>query len=181
VSSCQSVVEPAPILPVGETCWFAIQTIARHEKRVVGHFREQQISTFLPLLKQLHQWSDRRMQIQVPLFSCYVFVRISQQRQIRDRILRTPGVLGFVGGQGRGASIPNQQVEAIQRILEEDVPFGFHPFLEVGNRVRLRGGALDGIEGILVVKNRDQSVVVSVELLKRSLSLRVEGYGLEPV
>jgi transcription antitermination factor NusG len=180
VSSCQLILEPAQVLPVEDTRWFAIQTVARHEKRVAGHFREQQIPTFLPLLKQLHQWSDRRMQIQVPLFSCYVFVRLSQQRQIRDRILRTPGVLGFVGGRGQGTSIPNDQVESIRRILEEDVPFGFHPFLEAGNRVRIRGGSLDGVEGILVEKNRDQSVVVSVELLRRSLSVRIEGYALEP-
>jgi len=181
VSSCQLIVEPARLLPAEVTNWFAIQTIARHEKRVAGQFLEQRISTFLPLVNQVHEWSDRRKCIQVPLFSCYVFVRLSQQRKIREQILRTPGALGFVGGRGWGTSIPNEQIEAIQRILAEEVPYGLHPFLRIGMRVRIRGGSLDGLEGILVEKNRDRSLIVSVELLCRSLSVRVEGYDLEPV
>ncbi len=181
MSGCQLIMEATQVLPGDETNWFAVQTVARHEKRVAGQLLEQRISTFLPLLTQVHDWSDRRKSIHVPLFSCYVFVRLSRQRQVRERILRTPGVLGLVGGQGLGTSIPSEEVEAIQRILEEDVPFGFHPFLQVGRRVRIRGGSLDGVEGILVEKNRDRSVVVSVELLRRSLCVRVEGYALEPV
>lgn len=181
MTTCQLIVEPARVLPAEETNWFAIQTVARHEKRVAGQLIEGQIPTFLPLLNQVHEWSDRRKCIQVPVFSCYVFVRLSQQRKIREQILRTPGVLGFVGGQGWGTSIPNEQIEAIQRILAEGVPYGLHPFLRIGMRVRIRGGSLDGLEGILVEKNRDRSLIVSVELLCRSLSVRVEGYDLEPV
>jgi transcription antitermination factor NusG len=93
------IFEPARVLPAEDTNWFAIQTVARHEKRVAGQLAEERISTFLPLLNQVHEWSDRRKCIQVPVFSCYVFVRLSQQRKIREQILRTPGVLGFVGGQ----------------------------------------------------------------------------------
>ena len=181
MSSYLLTAQAAQTLAVEEPSWYAIQTVARHEKRVAIHLIDRQIITFLPLLKQVHEWSDRRKSIQVPLFSCYVFVRYSSQRQIREEILRTPGVLGFVGGHGQGTSIPNEQLDSIRKLLEEDVPFAFHPFLQVGQRVRIRGGCLDGVEGILVEKNRDQSLIVSVELLRRSLAIRVEGYELEPV
>lgn len=180
MSDCQLIFEPAQALPVEEPSWYAIQTVARHEKRVASHLLYRQIFTFLPLLQQVHEWSDRRKSIQVPLFSCYVFVRYPPQRQIREAILRTPGVLGFVGGHGQGTSIPGEQLDSIRKLLEEDVPFAFHPFLQIGQRVRIRGGCLDGVEGILVEKNRDQSLIVTVALLRRSLSIRVEGYELEP-
>jgi transcription antitermination factor NusG len=96
-------------------------------------------------------------------------------------VLRTPGVAGFVGSQGRGTPIPDKQIEDIRVILDHNVPFELYPFLEVNQRVRIRGGSLDGVEGTLVAKNSDQSLVVSIELIKRSVLVRVSGYELERV
>ncbi|MGO9639899.1 MAG: UpxY family transcription antiterminator [Candidatus Acidiferrales bacterium] len=181
MSISQMFVEPAGATPLELTSWFAVHAVARHEKRVASQFMEKGITTFLPLLNQVHQWGDRRKKIQVPLFSCYVFVCIVPRHQARLDVLGTPGVLGFVGERGQGTSIPEEQVNNIRTIVAAAHPFGLHPFLRVGRRVRIRGGSLDGVEGILVGTNSDQSLIVSVDLLRRSLSIRVEGYDVEPV
>jgi transcription antitermination factor NusG len=97
----------------------------------------------------------------------------------RLQILRTPGVLSLVGAQGLGTPIPDQEIENIRTVLKEKISCGIHPFLTIGKRVRVRGGALDGLEGILVERNGDRSVVISVQLLMRSMSVRVAGYDLE--
>ncbi len=164
-----------------EMNWYAVHTMARHEKRVAGQFEEKRVQTFLPLLEQIHKWSDRRSKVEVPMFSCYAFVRIAQTAEERLKVLRTPGVLGFVGNERQGTPIPEDQIESLRTAFREKIPCFPHAFLSAGRRVRIRGGSLDGVEGILVRQGTDQSLVVSVELLQRSVSMRVEGYDIEPV
>ena len=94
-------------------------------------------------------------------------------------VLRTPGVLAFVGSGGEGTPIPDEQIEILQTAIREKIPCAAHPFIRIGQRVRIRGGSLDGTQGILVRQGSDQSVVVSVELLQRSVAIRVEGYDIE--
>jgi transcription antitermination factor NusG len=146
---------------------------------VEAQLLDKRISTFLPLLSKIRKWSDRKEEVQVPLFRCYLFVRTAPSREARLGVLKTPGVLGLVGSQGQGTAIPDEEVENIKTILRAKVPFGMHPYVRIGKRVRIGGGALDGVEGVLVGQNRDQSVVVSVELLQRSVAVRVEGYQIE--
>ena len=161
--------------------WFAIQTRPRHEKKVAEGLREKSVTTFLPLFAAWHQWSDRRRLIEMPLFPGYVFVRIGGAADSRVPVLRTNGVVNFVGIRGTGVAIPDSQIEAVQTILDRQIPFAPHPFLSVGRRVRIQGGSLDGLQGILVAKNTDQSLIVSVELIQRSLVIRIAGYGVVPV
>jgi len=172
---------PASGNAVEESHWYAIHTVARHEKRVAQQLEENGVLTFLPLMQQIRQWSDRRAKVEVPLFSCYTFVRTVQTAEDRLRVLRIPGVLGFVGSERIGTAIPDEEIENLQTAIREKIPFAIHPFLTVGKRVRIRGGSLDGVEGILVSQGGEQSVVVSVELLCRSVSIRVEGYDVELV
>ena len=153
--------------------------MARHEKRVAAQFEEKRVCTFVPLLRQVHRWSDRRSVVEIPMFSCYAFVHMVQTVEERLKVLRTPGVLGFVGSERQGTRIPDGQIESLRKAISEKVPCLPHPFISVGKRVRIRGGSLDGVEGILVRQGADQSVVVSVELLHRSVAIRVEGYDIE--
>jgi transcription antitermination factor NusG len=164
-----------------ESIWYAIQTRPRHEKWIAGQLLQKKVFTFLPLLQQIHQWSDRRSKVDVPMFSCYAFVRIVQTTEERLKILRTPGVLGFVGSEREGTPIPTEQIENLRIALREKIPCAVHPFIRVGQRVRVRGGSLNGIEGILLRQGKDQSLIVSVELLQRSVAIRVEGYEVESV
>jgi transcription antitermination factor NusG len=171
---------PLALSPEGPN-WYAVHTKARHEKRIAAQFEEKHVCAFLPLLRQIHRWSDRQSKVEVPMFSCYAFVRMVQTVEERLKILRTPGVLGFVGCERQGTPIPQEQIESLRTAISENIPCFPHPFINAGRRVRIRGGSLDGVEGILERKGADQSLVVSVELLHRSVSIRVEGYDIELV
>ncbi len=161
--------------------WFAIHTRSRHEKKVAAQLEAERIRCFLPLVSRSRRWSDRNKIIEEPLFPGYVFVRIDGTHTVRLAVRKTHGVVGFVGAQGRGIPIPHHQIHDIESVLASDVPFTLFPFLEVGQRVRIRGGCLDGVEGILLSKNEDRSLVVSIDLIRRSLAVRVEGFEVEPI
>ena len=182
--SLQKYVQSSSAIPplsfaLGEPQWYAVHTVARHEKRVTAQFLEKQIFTFLPLLQQMHRWSDRQSRVEVPLFSCYTFVCIAATPENRANVLRTSGVLGFVGNQRQGTSIPEQEIESLRTAIRAKVPCVGRPFIVIGKRVRILGGCLDGMEGILEQAGADQSLIVSVELLQRSVSIRVNGYDVE--
>jgi transcription antitermination factor NusG len=161
--------------------WFAVQTRARHEKVVAQRLSDKGVGTFLPLIKQVHRWSDRQKTVELPLFGCYVFVKLAPMNQERQRVLVVDGVLRFVGAIGEGTSIPDEQIDAIRTLLEERLPYCSHPFLKIGQRVRVRSGALTGVEGVLVSRSGERSLVISLDAIQRSLAVRIEGYDVEPI
>ncbi len=177
--------DPAPFFGIGANIaderWFAVHTHARHEKVVAQEIRELGITSFLPLVKQVRQWSDRRKVVEFPAFGCYVFVRLVPNHQERLRVLRVNGVLKFVGIHGAGIEIPEEQINAVRTLVEEQLPVCSHPFLKLGQRVRIRSGALNGVEGILISRNGERSLVVSLDVIQRSLSVKISGYDVEPV
>ncbi len=158
--------------------WYAIQTRSRHEKMVVRQLEDQGIITFLPVASRLQRWSDRQKMVQFPLFPGYAFVRITSSPEQRIRVLRTEGVVNFVGQHGQSIPIPEGQINDVKAIVSSNVPFSSHPFLKVGQRVRIRGGALDGVEGVLI-ENGVRNLVISVEAIQRSLCISIEGYNVE--
>ncbi len=178
-----SEITSATMLPVaGETAeWFAIHIRARHEKKVAAELQQRGITSFLPLLAKVHNWSDRRKMVELPLFSCYAFVQIVRDPKMRLSVLTTQGVLGFVGANGQGTPIPTSQIEDLRTIMLNRIPVYPQDFLKIGQRVRIRGGALNGIEGILVRTKGDRQLVLSIETIQRSISLSVEGYDIEPL
>ncbi len=159
--------------------WYAVQTRARHEKLVAYRFQESGIETFLPLVNEVHRWSDRKKIVQLPLFSCYVFAKVCPTNVDRMRLLRVDGVLSLVGKRGEGTPIPDEQIESVRLLLSQSMAWTEHPFLKIGQRVRIRSGALDGMEGILLSRNGDRTLVVSVDAIQRSLAVKLEGYELE--
>jgi transcriptional antiterminator NusG len=161
--------------------WYAIRTRSRHEKMVAEQLQRQEIESFLPLIRRTRKWSDRTKEVELPLFSGYNFVRVALASPDRLRVLQTHGVAGFVGVNGYGVAIPDSQIQDIRTLLTSQVPFEEQPFLRVGQRVRVRGGALDGVQGILSAQNDDRSLVISLEPIQRSLSVRIQGYAVEPV
>jgi transcription antitermination factor NusG len=165
----------------GDPHWYAIQTRSRHEKMVVRQLQEQGVTTFLPITTQVRQWSDRRKLVDFPLFPGYAFVRMLYTPEQRLQVLRTEGVVNFVGTGGHGVAIPEKQIDDIQTILASKIPCESYPFLKIGQRVRIRGGALEGTEGILVGHDRERMLIVSIELIQRSVSIRLHGYDLEPI
>jgi transcription termination/antitermination protein NusG len=161
--------------------WYALQTRPRHEKKVVSELQEKGITTYLPLISQVHRWSDRRKLVHLPLFSCYVFINAFLTPAIRLAALSSWGALGFVGPHKQAAPIPATEIESVRKLLESNVAFFPYPFLKIGQRVRIRGGCLDGLEGILLGRQRDKRLVISVESIERSLSITIEGFDVVPI
>jgi len=171
----------APAIAGLEENWYAVQTRARHEKVVQQRFQEKGFATFLPLMTEVRRWSDRQKVLEVPLFSCYVFVKIANTNEDRQRVLFTESVFDLVGVSRYGTPIPDEQIEAVRTVVEERVAWQSHPFLKIGQRVRVRTGALAGVEGILVDRNKRDTLVISVDLIQRSMAIRIDGYSVEPV
>jgi transcriptional antiterminator RfaH len=164
-----------------QPCWFAVQTRPRYEKKVSAELHDKGIATFLPLKSAMHQWSDRQRLVHLPLFSGYVFVRIAATLAARISVLRTNGVRNFVGVRNLGVPIPNSEIDAVRTVVEERVAFEPYPYLKIGQRVCIRGGSLDGVSGVLNAVNGDQSLIVSVNLIQRSIAMRIEGYRVEAI
>lgn len=106
-------------------------------------------------------------------------MQLEPTNEERVRVLRSDGVIGLVGSQGRGTPIPAEQIAAVRTLLDRDIVCAACPFLKVGQRVRIRGGALDGVEGGFLSQNGDRSLVISIDAIQRSLALRINGYDID--
>jgi transcriptional antiterminator NusG len=173
--------DPAAIAGKDVESWYAVQTRARHERIVAHRLGERGMTTFLPTVTEVHRWSDRKKTVALPLFSCYLFVKLMPNNEERLRVLQVDSVLRFVGIRGLGTPIPDDQIDAVRTLVNEQLPCCSYPFLKIGQRVRIRSGALDGLEGILLSQNGDRTLIISVDAIQRSLAVRVEGYDVEPV
>jgi transcription antitermination factor NusG len=161
--------------------WYAVQTRARHEKVVANRLCEKGVTTFYPTVTEVHRWSDRKKVVELPLFSCYLFVKLMPGNEDLQRVLRVDSVLGFVGASRLGTPIPNEQIDAVRTLISEQLPYSCHPYLQTGQRVRIRSGALDGLEGILLSRKDDRKLIISVDAMQRSLAIQIDGYDVEPV
>jgi transcription antitermination factor NusG len=162
--------------------WYAVQTRARNEKAISERLQEQGLTTFLPLVTEIRKWSDRKKKVELPLFSCYVFVKLEpSNNDDRMRVYRTNGVFRIVSMRGEAIPIPDEQIDALRTVVTQQVPWSAHPFLKIGQRVRIRGGSLEGVEGVLLSQSEGRTLIISVDAIQRSLAVRVEGYEVEPL
>jgi len=174
---------PAPLfLPETRSVpmWFVAATVPRHEKRVEQHFSRRCVEHYLPVYRSRRKWRNGlKVVLDLPLFPGYIFVRI--KRTERVRVLEVPGVLAIVSGTaGEMAPLSKADIEALRSglHLRQAEP---HPLLMVGQRVRIRSGALAGMEGIVVRKMKSLRVVLTMDLIMQSVSVEVDGEELEPV
>jgi transcription antitermination factor NusG len=158
--------------------WFAIYTLSRHEKRVAQHFQMQQIEHFLPLYMARQKWKDgTKHDIQFPLFPNYLFVRITRKK--RASVLAIPGVLLIVGGGNESFSVSDNYMQSLRdKVTQGGVEP--HPYLATGEMVRIKSGAMAGMEGVLVRRKSGFRVVVTLELIKRSVAVEFDIADLEP-
>jgi transcription antitermination factor NusG len=166
---------------IAEDRWYAFRTRSRHEKKAAQQLLDAGIETFLPVATQVREWSDRRKVVELPLFPGYGFARINYLSRDRYRVLNVHGVVSFVGPNGCGVPVPDQQIQDLQTLMLHKMPCEPHPYLSIGQRVRVRGGALDGVEGVLTEHRDDRSLVISLDPIQRAVSIRLEGYEVDPV
>ncbi|MGA3131743.1 MAG: UpxY family transcription antiterminator [Terracidiphilus sp.] len=160
--------------------WFALYTTSRHEKRVAQHLSQREIEFYLPLYKSARKWADgSRVILDLPLFPGYLFVHI--RRNERGRVLGVPGALSVVGGTGgEPAWLPDATIDALRTGLETQLVRP-HPLLTVGQRVRIRSGALAGFEGVVARNKNSFRVVLTVEHIMQSYAVDVALEDLEPL
>ena len=164
--------------PACEQQWYALYVKPRHEKKVAQQLRARDYKEFLPLYKSRRHWSDRFKEVSLPLFPRYTFCRF----EIRNRlpILKTPGVVSIVGFARQAAPIDDREIEAIRAIVGSGLPASPHPFLKAGQRVRLVTGPLNGLEGIFVAQKGHVRIVVSIEILQRSVAVEIDRTWILP-
>jgi transcription antitermination factor NusG len=161
-----------------ESRWFAAYTSPRHEKHVSQQMARRGIQNFLPLYKSIRRWKDRRKELELPIFPGYLFVRMALRERLS--VLQVPGVVQLVSFQGRPAPLPDADIEMLQRQLSQGGAAQPHPFLTIGRRVRVTNGPLTGMEGILARKKDKFRVVLSIELIQRSVAVEIDLSDVEP-
>jgi transcription antitermination factor NusG len=158
--------------------WFALYTTPRHEKHVSEMLTQRQIETFLPLYRTTRRWKKSRpVVLELPLFPTYVFVRIA--REARGAVLSVPGVLSIVGSGREPWPLPDPEIESIRLGLQMR-KIEPHPYLTVGERVRIKAGVMTGVEGILVRQKNDLRVVLNLDTIMRSVAVEVDADDIEP-
>ncbi len=163
----------------GLTTWHALYTRHQHEKTTARILAHKGFEIFLPVYSATHRWKDRMKKLSLPLFPCYVFVHGGLDRRLD--ILNTPGVHSLVRVGDQIAVIPEQEIQAIRRVVACSVQAEPYPYLKCGDRVRVVAGPLAGVEGILVRKKDQFRLILSVELLHRSIALEVDEALVEAV
>jgi len=158
--------------------WFALYTNSRHEKRVANHLALRKIEHFLPLYRAERRWNDgSRVTLELPLFPGYVFVRLGRKEW--GRPLEVPGALWLVAGTGgRPAPLHQTEIERLRRGIDlcRAEP---HPVLRVGQKARITRGPLEGMEGIVVRMRNGLRVVLTLELVMKSIAVEVDYSHLE--
>ncbi len=177
-----TVMSPSGVLAVSaeeSPKWFAVYTTPRHEKAVAKHFEFRRIESFLPLYMEMHRWKNGcRVNVEQPLFPGYVFARIG--RRDSTQVRSVPGVLLIVGSGREPLPLPDFEVEALRSGLHLR-KFEPHPYLVVGEKARIKSGSLAGMVGVLARKKNNLRVVLTLELIMRSVAVEVDADELERV
>ena len=161
--------------------WYAVWTRSRHEHVAERGLKGKGLSVFLPTVQRPSCRTDRRKMLDCPLFPGYLFFYGASDSATQLSVLQTPGVVRILGEHTNGfTAVPEEQVEAIRQLLCSGLVFAAVPYLRLGERVRIKDSPLAGVEGIIQEYNaRKSRVVVSVDLLQRSVAVELEGWRLE--
>ena len=173
--NAESLIEEA----AGDSVWWALYTRHQHEKVVAEMLAVKGIEVFLPLYESIRRWKDRSKTLSMPLFPCYVFVRGAVNKRLQ--VVSTPGVHMILTHGERIATVPQDEIEAIRRTVSGSFRVEPHPFLKVGERVRVMRGTLEGVEGILVRKKNLFRLILSVNMLAQSVAVEIDAADVEPV
>ena len=162
-----------------EARWYAAYTCANREKRIAEQLRGRAIEHFLPLYEAVHRWKDRRVRLELPLFPGYVFVRLPLAERLR--VLEVPSVVRLVGFGEHPEPLNDDEVETLRIGLRSGLGAQPHAFLPLGRRVRITHGPLSGLEGVLLRRKGNLRIVLSVDLIQRSIVVDVDAADVVPV
>jgi len=165
--------------------WYAVHTRSRHEDRAYVGLVQKSIQTFLPKIEVWSKRKDRRKRILVPLFPGYLFVELlSLDNQTKLDVLKTFGVVRILGKPtgSEPIAVPDEKIAAIRRIVESKVEVQSLSYPQVGEAARIVDGPFRGIEGTVLRTDLEKDLfVVTIELLQRSVAIKLEGYQIEKI
>ncbi len=162
--------------------WYAVHTRSRFEQKVYDGLAGKSIETFLPKMQVMSRRKDRRKKILVPLLPGYVFVQFDLDPEIYWDIVKTTGVVRVIGFEGKPVPANEEEIASLMILNGTDRTVQNRAFMKRGDRVMIMDGPLKGLVGFYVRhKGQSEKVVVSVELLKRSLEVEIEDWALEKV
>jgi len=159
--------------------WFAVRVRSNHERITLAHISHRGYQHFAPSFKSQRRWSDRKKEIDQYLFPGYVFCRVDPSDRLA--LLTAPGVVELVGFGKTPEPIPDEEIERVRRMVDSGLLVSPFPFIEVGQTVLIERGPLSGLEGILVEAKGRYRLVVSINLLHRSVSAEVDRDAVRPV
>jgi transcription antitermination factor NusG len=158
--------------------WYAAYTRANREKKVTEQFEARSVEHFLPLYQSMRRWKDRSVQLLLPLFPGYVFVRLALYGRLQ--VLQIPGIVRLVGFSGHLSALQDMEIESLKNALNLGIRAEPHPFLAAGRRIRIKSGPLAGLEGVIIRRKNGLRFVISLHLINRSAAVEIEEADLEP-
>jgi transcription antitermination factor NusG len=158
--------------------WYALQVRSRFEKVISRNLQGKGYEEFLPVYQRQSRWSDRTKEIELPLFPGYVFCRFNALYRLP--ILMIPGVVSVVGIGKSPIAVTNDEIENIRMVLQSGSAYEPWPYLTVGQTVRVEFGALAGLKGTVVLVKNTYRLVISVNLLHRSVAVEIDRDCLKP-
>jgi transcription antitermination factor NusG len=175
-----SVPAGSPLARIPADCeshWFVASTRAHHEKKAAAEISRSGVQSFLPTYQTVRRWSDRRVELEMPLFPGYVFVHLALQDRLK--VLQVPGVARLVGFGGAPVALPDEQIDSLRAGLNGRLRVEPHPFLTVGRRVSVKRGPLAGMTGILLRRKGKFRLVISIELIQKALVVDADAADVE--
>ncbi len=165
-----------------ERYWYAVHVRSRHEFSVVETLTKAGKEAFLPTVERMRKWKDRKKMLEFPLFPGYLFVYMKKNTDDRLSLLKTKGVVQLLGTiPGEAESVPEEQIDSLKKLVASKEVLDPYPYLKEGQKVRITRNALAGVEGILVEKQGQHVLVISVDILQQGVSLKVDASEVEPV
>lgn len=164
--------QPIPAPQTARLPWYGVRTKSNQERVAATVLEAKGFEPYVPTYSVRRRWSDRIVETSLPLFPGYLFCRFDSSQRLP--IISTPGVVSVVGFGKVPAPISNREVEAVQALLDSGIPAQPHPFLREGQKVRVKGGALQGVEGLVIRQKSDWRLIISITLLQRSIAVEVD-------
>ena len=159
--------------------WFALQVRSRWEGTTAGLLQGKGLETLLPTYTTKRKWSDRFKVVESPLFPVYVFCRFDVHNRLP--VLITPGVISVVGRGKTPIAVDDTEILSVQAAIRSGVHIEPWPYVQIGERVRVKDDVLDGMEGILTSFKGSHRVIISVSLLRRSVALEIDRARITPL
>lgn len=164
-------------LGIHEPHWFATYTYPRHEQAVADVLTRKGVEIFLPTVQKISQWKDRRVKLQVPLFPGYVFTRMCVDERVK--VLSVPSVIRILSSRGIPVPVSEDEINAVRFCAQRGAKLQNHCFLTAGDRVQVKRGLFEGLEGIVARHNNGCRLIVSISLIHQSVALEIDADLLE--